>query len=215
MLPRRVVLTMTIEGVSSRLILASQSRSRRQMLLAAGLSFEAIASSVDEPRVRRDLEASGGDVSPAGIARALAIAKAEDVSRANPGALVIGGDQVLALGDRIFEKPADMEGARAHLLAFRGRTHVLVSAVALAKAGAVVWQHVETASLTVRQFSAQFLDRYLAAVGEEVCSSVGAYQLEGLGAQLFERIEGDYFTILGLPLIALLGELRARGMIDT
>ena len=185
------------------------------MLQAAGLSFEAIASDVDEPRVRQELEAGDGDASPAGIARALAVAKAENVSRANPDALVIGGDQVLALGDRIFEKPADVAAARAHLMAFRGRTHVLVSAVALAKAGMVVWQHAETASLTVRPFSAQFLDRYLAAAGEAVCQSVGAYQLEGLGAQLFERIEGDYFTILGLPLIALLGELRARGMIDT
>lgn len=206
---------MTTEGHRQRLILASQSRSRRQMLLAAGLCFEAIASSVDEPRVRRDLEARDEDASPAGIARALAAAKAQDVSRAHPDALVIGGDQVLALGDCVFEKAADMDAARAHLMAFRGKTHVLISAVALAKAGMIVWQHAETASLTVRPFSAQFLDRYLAAVGEDVCQSVGAYQLEGLGAQLFERIEGDYFTILGLPLIALLGELRARGVIDT
>lgn len=185
------------------------------MLQAAGLSFEAIASDVDEPQVRRALEASGPDASPKAIACALAAAKAVDVSRARPDALVIGGDQVLALGDRIFEKPGTLAGARDHLMAFRGKTHVLVSAVALAKAGQIVWQHVETASLTVRSFSPAFLDRYLAAAGEDVCQSVGAYQLEGLGAQLFERIEGDYFTILGLPLIALLGELRARGMIDT
>jgi septum formation protein len=206
---------MTIDGGRARLILASQSRSRRQLLQAAGLQFEAIASSVDEPQVRRDIEARGGDASPEGIARALAAAKAADVSRAHPDALVIGGDQVLALGNRIFEKPRNLSAARDHLMTFRGKVHVLVSAVALAQAGQVVWQHAETASLKVRLFSEAFLDRYLEAAGEDVCLSVGAYQLEGLGAQLFERIDGDYFTILGLPLIALLGELRAREVLDT
>ncbi|MGD9801936.1 MAG: Maf family nucleotide pyrophosphatase [Hyphomicrobiaceae bacterium] len=206
---------MTTDRARRRLILASQSRSRRQMLQAAGLSFEAIASTVDEPRLRHEIEASDGDAGPDTIARALAAAKAMDVSRAHPDALVIGGDQVLALGNRIFEKPAGLSGARGHLMMFRGKTHVLVSAVALAEAGQVVWQHAETASLTVRAFSPAFLDRYLDVAGEDVCLSVGAYQLEGLGAQLFERIEGDYFTILGLPLIALLGELRAWEVIDT
>jgi len=197
------------------LILASQSQSRRQMLQSARLTFEVIASSVDEPKVRREMEARGDDISPDAVARALAVAKAEDVSHKHPAALVIGADQVLALGGQIFEKPAGLEGARQHLLTFRGKTHKLISAVVLAQAGKVVWQHVEHASLTVRPFSEDFLDSYLATAGESVCQSVGAYQLEGLGAHLFERIEGDYFTILGLPLIALLGELRARGMIET
>jgi len=205
---------MTIDRVRPRLILASQSRSRRQMLEAAGLSFEAVASSVDEARLRREMEAAGADLRPAAVARALAVAKAEDVSRAHPEALVIGGDQVLALGDRIFEKPADLAAARGHLEAFRGTTHILVSAVALAEGGRAIWQHDEAASLAVRRFSPAFLDRYLETAGDEVCQSVGAYQLEGLGAQLFDRIEGDYFTILGLPLIALLGELRAREVIE-
>lgn len=185
------------------------------MLEAAGLTFEAIASNVDEPRLRREIEERGGDASPTGVARALATAKAEDVSRSHPDALVIGGDQVLALGDHIFEKPAGLEGAREHLLAFRGKTHVLVSAVTLSQGGRAIWQHHDAASLVVRDFSPAFLDRYLAEAGADVCQSVGAYQLEGRGAQLFERIEGDYFTILGLPLIALLGELRARGIIET
>jgi septum formation protein len=185
------------------------------MLEAAGLVFEAVASSVDEPRVRREIESGGGDASPEGIARALAAAKAMDVSRAHPDALVIGGDQVLALGNRIFEKPRDLSAARAHLMAFRGKTHALISAVCLAQAGTVVWQHAQTASLVVRPFSEAFLDRYLEAAGEDVCLSVGAYQLEGVGAQLFERINGDYFTILGLPLIALLQELREREVIET
>lgn len=185
------------------------------MLEAAGLVFEAIASSVDEPALRRELEASGKPCGPEDVARALAAAKAQDISRARPGTLVIGGDQVLALGKRIFEKPPDMAAARRHLLELRGTQHVLISAVALAHGGRVVWRHVERATLAVRPFSESFLDTYLDQAGPDVCLSVGAYQLEGLGAQLFERIEGDYFTILGLPLIALLGELRARGVIAT
>lgn len=185
------------------------------MLAAAGLAFEAIASSVDEPALRRQLEASGQPCGPEDVARALAAAKAEDISRARPEALVIGGDQVLALGERIFEKPPDMAAARRHLLELRGTQHVLISAVALAQGGRVVWRHVERATLGVRPFSEAFLDTYLDQAGPDVCLSVGAYQLEGLGAQLFERIDGDYFTILGLPLIALLGELRARGVIAT
>ncbi len=206
---------MTTDAAQAQVILASQSRSRRRMLEAAGLAFEAIASAVDEPRLRQELEASGAIVGPEAIARALAAAKAVEVSRSHPDALVIGGDQVLAFGPRIFEKPPDMAAARRHLMELRGRTHVLVSAVVLAQSGKVVWEHAETAELAMRAFTPEFLDRYLALAGEDVCLSVGAYQLEGLGAQLFERIDGDYFTILGLPLIALLGALRARGIIET
>ena len=206
---------MTIDAAQPQLILASQSRSRRRMLEAAGLAFEAIPSAVDESRLRQELEASGAIVGPEAIARALAAAKAVEVSRSHPDALVIGGDQVLAFGPRIFEKPPNMEAARRHLMELRGRTHILVSAVVLAQSGKVVWEHAETAELAMRAFTPEFLDRYLDLAGEDVCLSVGAYQLEGLGAQLFERIDGDYFTILGLPLIALLGALRARGIIET
>lgn len=205
---------MMIEG-RPRLILASQSRSRRNLLEASGLSFEAIASSVDEPKVRRALEASAADSGPEDVARELAAAKALDISEAHPDAMVVGGDQVLALGDKIYEKPPDLDAARRQLTELRGRTHVLISAVALAQAGQIVWQHAETAQLTVRAFSPAFLDRYVDGAGGDICLSVGAYQLEGLGAQLFDRIDGDYFTILGLPLVPLLGALRARGIIET
>ncbi|MGE0700233.1 MAG: Maf family protein [Hyphomicrobiaceae bacterium] len=198
-----------------QLILASQSQSRRRMLTAAGLVFDAIPSSVDEPKLRQALEANGTPVGPEAIARTLAAAKAEEVSRAHPEALVIGGDQVLALGKRLLEKPPSIEAARRQLMELRGRMHDLVSAVVLAEAGHVVWSHAETATLTMRLFSLAFLDSYLAQAGTEVCSSVGANQLEGLGAQLFERIEGDYFTILGLPLVSLLGELRNREVLAT
>lgn len=206
---------MTTDSGRKRLILASQSRSRRQMLTAAGLAFEAIPSSVDEVRLRHEIETRGGLADGETIARALAMAKAEEVSRTHRDALVIGGDQVLALGKAILEKPPDMAAARCQLLQLRGQTHALISAVVLAEAGRVVWQHADAASLTMRDFTSAFLDRYLATAGTDVCLSVGAYQLEGLGAQLFERIDGDYFTILGMPLIALLGALRARGLIET
>lgn len=206
---------MTTETNGKPLILASQSRSRRRMLEAAGLMFEALVSNVDEPLLKRNLEQSGQPAGPEDIARALAAAKAEEVSRARPEALVIGGDQVLALGSRTFEKPPDMAAARRQLMDLAGKTHILVSAVVLAEGGRMVWSHAETATLAMRPFSADFLDGYLAKAGPDVCLSVGAYQLEGLGAQLFERIEGDYFTILGLPLVALLGELRARKVIAT
>ncbi len=206
---------MTTETNGKPLILASQSRSRRRMLEAAGLMFEALVSNVDEPRLKRNLERSGQPAGPEDIARALAAAKAEEVSRARPEALVIGADQVLALGSRTFEKPPDMAAARRQLMDLAGKTHILVSAVVLAEGGRTVWSHAETATLAMRPFSPDFLDDYLAKAGPDVCLSVGAYQLEGLGAQLFERIEGDYFTILGLPLVALLGELRARKVIAT
>jgi septum formation protein len=198
-----------------RVILASASESRRRLLHSAGVPAEVIPSRVDEPALRRALEAGGRQPGPEAVARALAEAKAVEVSRANPDALVIGADQVLALGKRIFDKPANLEAARRQLGELRGRMHDLVSAVVIARSGNVEWTHAETATLTVRLFGAQFLDHYLAQAGEAVCQSVGAYQLEGLGAQLFERIEGDYFTILGLPLIALLAELRAREVILT
>jgi septum formation protein len=180
------------------------------MLASAGVACEAIASAVDEPALRQRLEASGAATTPAAVALALAEAKALDVARHHPDALVIGADQVLALGDRIFEKPPDIEAARRHLLALRGQSHVLISAVVLVRGETIEWTCVDTATLAVRAFGPAFLDGYLGAAGPVVCQSVGAYQLEGLGAQLFDRIEGDYFTILGMPLIPLLAELRTR-----
>ena len=203
------------EPAKPRLILASASRSRGQMLAAAGVEFTVIPSKVDEPELRRKLEADGRKREPSELAGFLARAKAEDVSRENPGALVIGADQVLSLGSTIYGKPKDLDEARRHLNSFRGRLHELHSAVALAENGAIVWSDCRTASLTMRLFSRAFVDDYLARVGSEVCQSVGAYQLEGLGLQLFEAVEGDYFTILGLPLLPLLAQLRSRRAISS
>lgn len=198
-----------------RIVLASASRTRREMLTAAGVVFEIRPANVDERAIREALTAGGAAVEPGDIAEVLARAKAEAVSRDEPDALVVGSDQVLALGEEIFEKPADMAAARAALERFRGRVHQLHAAVALAEAGEVTWAAGDTAHLTVRKFSSEFLSEYLARAGERVCESVGAYQLEGLGVNLFERIEGDYFTILGMPLLPLLAELRARGVLST
>ena len=133
------------------------------------------------------------------------------MSRECGNALVIGSDQVAALGGRIFDKPADLAEARAHLEALRGKTHRLFTAVALAQNGHTVWRQTESATLTMRAFSDDFLDRYLAEGGTRLCQMAGAYEIEGRGIQLFERIEGDHFTIVGLPLVPLLAELRARG----
>ncbi|MGE5510684.1 MAG: Maf family nucleotide pyrophosphatase [Bacteroidota bacterium] len=199
------------EARARDLVLASGSRSRRQMLEAAGASFAVEPAEVDENAIRETLQAGDNAIDPADVAEVLARAKAEAVSRKRPDALVIGADQVLALDDEIFEKPRGLDGARAHLRRLRGRAHQLHSAVVLAERGEVVWSYADTADLTMRTFSDQFLDDYLRRAGPIVCESVGAYQLEGLGIQLFQRIEGDYFTILGLPLLPLLAELRTRG----
>lgn len=203
------------DGKTARLVLASGSRSRRQMLDAAGLTFDIAPADVDERAIRETLQAGDSGIEPADVAEVLARAKAETISRQHPDALVIGADQVLALDDEIFEKPPDLAGARRHLQKLRNRTHQLHSAVVLARNGEVVWAHVDTASLTMHAFSADFLETYLTLAGTVICDSVGAYQLEGLGVQLFERIEGDYFTILGLPLLPLLAELRARKVISS
>ena len=146
----------------------------------------------------------------ADVAEALAKAKAIEVSSRNSGAWVIGSDQVLAQGEIIFSKAATRDEARSTLQALRGKTHSLHSAAALVQHGIVVWQHVQTANLTMRMFSDAWLEQYLDAAGDALVQSVGAYQVEGLGIQLFESIDGDYFTILGMPLLALLSELRRR-----
>jgi septum formation protein len=193
------------------LVLASGSRSRRTLLENAGLVFEAVSPGVDERAAERPLLDAGAPSDD--IAAALAMAKATTVSERRPADLVIGADQVLALGEERFVKPGDMEAARRQLLRLSGRTHALHSALAAARAGEIVWQHVETAHLTMRTLTPEFIGRYLAAVGAPALESVGAYQLEGRGIQLFEKVDGDYFAILGLPLLPLLKFLRTEGEI--
>lgn len=196
----------------TRLILASQSPFRRMLMENAGLAFETQAAEIDERVVEAGLAAR--NPTPPEVAEALAIEKAMDVARRNPSALVIGSDQTLSLDGRVFHKPADMAEAKSHLMAMSGRTHALNCGIALVRDGEVLWSHVSIAHLTMRTLSEPFITRHLARVGERVLASVGAYQLEGEGVQLFERIDGDYFTILGLPLLPLLAKLRDLGAID-
>jgi len=194
----------------SPLILASTSPSRRQLMANAGLSFEIDPSGVDEEEITRSLLAQRS--SPQEIAEALAEMKALRVSSRRPGAFVVGGDSTLASSGRLFNKPPDMAAARKQLLALRGQTHELFSSVVVAKNGTRLWHWNERARLTMRPFNEAFLDTYLARAGEAVLTSVGAYQLEGFGAHLFSRVDGDYFTILGLPLLPLLSFLADHGV---
>jgi len=198
--------------MTEKIILASDSPFRKAMLINAGLDIEAVPADVDERALEAPLQDSG--VSPEDVALILAEAKATEVSERRPGALVLGCDQTLSLGDEVFHKPADMEGARRHLLALSGKTHQLNSAAVLCRDGKVLWRYVGIASLTMRKLDPAFIGRHLARVGAKALSSVGAYQIEGEGIQLFEKIEGDYFTIVGLPLLPVLKELRALGAID-
>jgi septum formation protein len=193
------------------LILASKSAARSALLSGAGVPFEATGSGVDEDALKAGLLAEG--FGPRDIADALAEAKAVKVSAGRPGALVIGADQTLDLDGALFDKPASMADATERLRMLRGRTHKLHSAVVVARDGAPIWRTVETARLTMRTFSDAYLEGYLARGGTELLSSVGAYQLEGEGVQLFSRIEGDYFTILGLPLFGLFDLLRRHGVL--
>lgn len=194
------------------LILASQSPFRRMLMENAGLAFETSAAEIDERAVEAALAVRRP--TPQQVAEALAIEKARDVAQRNPAALVIGSDQTLSLDGCVFHKPADMTEAKSHLKAMSGRTHSLNCGIALVRDGETLWRHVSVAHLTMRPLSEAFIERHLARVGERVLASVGAYQLEGEGVQLFERIDGDYFTILGLPLLPLLAKLRELGAID-
>ncbi|TIO05523.1 Maf-like protein [Mesorhizobium sp.] len=198
--------------MTEKIILASGSPFRKAMLVNAGLAIEAVPANLDERALEAPLQGSG--VSPEDVALVLAEAKATEVSVRKPGALVLGCDQTLSLGDEVFHKPADMEGARRHLLALSGKTHQLNSAVVLARNSEILWRHVSVASLTMRKLDPAFVGRHLARVGVKALSSVGAYQIEGEGIQLFEKIEGDYFTIVGLPLLPVLAKLRDIGAID-
>jgi septum formation protein len=197
----------------SRLVLASRSPSRAALLAGAGLDFATEASCVDERAVEEPLLAAGA--APAAVALHLAEAKALDVAARRPGDLVLGADQVLGLGNERFVKPESIAEAREHLTRLRGRDHDLHSALVLARDGEVLWRHVSVARLAMRDFSDAFLDRYLADVADEVTTTVGCYRLEGPGIQLFAAIDGDYFTILGLPLLPLLAELRRTGILDS
>jgi septum formation protein len=198
---------MSLWLASGPLVLASRSAVRRTLLEAAGVPVEVYPADIDE----RSLETGAPSATPAAIAALLARQKALVVAGLRPARLVLGADQVLALDAKLFTKPADRAAARTQLRALSGRTHELHSAIAFVRDGAVVFEHVGTARLTMRSFSDRFLDAYLDAIGSAATASVGAYQIEGPGLQLFERIEGDYFTVLGLPLLAALDFLRRYG----
>lgn len=186
------------------LVLASQSRTRQMLLTNAGLACETVPAEIDE----RAIEAEAGPLAPYELALHLAKAKALAVSNLKSGRHVIGADQTLALGDRLFNKPSGPDQAKEQLLALAGRTHALHSAVVVARNGEVLFSHVAVAWMMMRPLSEADVDAYLEAAGNAVTTSVGAYQLEALGVHLFERIDGDHFTILGLPLLPLLAYFR-------
>jgi septum formation protein len=192
-----------------QLILASASLPRRQLLANAGLAFEIEPAGIDEEEVTRSL---GNRAAPQELASTLAEMKALKVSSRHPQAFVIGADSTLACNGRLFDKPPTPLAARKQLLALRGQTHELFSSVVVARAGQRLWHWSERARLTMRPFTETFVDAYLARAGSDVLASVGAYQLEGLGAHLFTRVDGDYFTILGLPLLPLLSFLADHGI---
>lgn len=200
---------MATEQGAPAFILASTSASRQAMLRSAGVSFEAIPPRVDEDELKASLLAQ--KASPRAIADALAETKALKISSRIPGALVLGCDQVLSYGKaEMMDKPRSLEEAREHLQLLAGKEHKLISAAVIAQNGQPVWRVVDTATLTMRNVSPEFLDDYIAREGEALLTSVGCYRLEGLGAQLFSRISGDFFTILGLPLLQVLEYLRER-----
>ncbi len=192
-----------------RLILASRSAARRAMLENAGVAFDARAADVDEAAIK----AASTDLDPVALAIRLAEAKALAVSRDDPDDWVLGSDQTLAFDGGLVSKAGSLEAARDRLKAMRGRTHTLHSGAALATKGQIVWSGADTARMKMRDVSDTFLETYLAAEGEALLSCVGAYRLEGMGSQLFEAVEGDFFTVLGLPLWPVLAELRRAGVI--
>jgi len=193
---------------ASPLILASASEARATMLREAGVAVRIVPAHVDEEAIKQAFRAE--NVTPRDLADALAEAKARRVGASHPGALVIGADQVLVSEGTTFDKPRDRAEARAQLMALRGGSHELLSAAVIVEDGVPIWRHIGVARLTMRPFSDAFLDAYLDAEGDAVLSTVGGYRIEGRGAQLFARIAGDYFSILGMPLLEMLGFLRAR-----
>ena len=201
--------TMTIWRGKDPLILASQSRARQMLLANAGISFEAVPADIDE----RSVQKNSGLSAPGEIAGLLAREKACFVSSNNPGRHVVGADQTLALGNRLFSKPSGRVQAAEQLHLLAGHTHELHSAVAVARDAAIMFSDVVVAGMTMRRLDESGIEAYLDQAGQAVTTSVGAYQLEGLGVHLFERIEGDHFTILGLPLLPLLAFLRGEGLL--
>ena len=201
---------MTIWRGRHPLILASQSRARQTLLANAGISFDAVPADIDE----RSVQKKSGLTAPGEIAGLLAREKACFVSSKNPGRYVVGADQTLALGKRLFSKPAGRAQAADQLRLLAGHTHELHSAVAVARDGKIVFSDVIVAKMTMRRLDESEIEAYLDQAGQAVTTSVGAYQLEGLGVHLFERIEGDHFTILGLPLVPLLAFLRSEGLLS-
>ncbi len=201
---------MTIWRGKDPLILASQSPARKMLLANAGISFEAVPADIDE----RSVQKNSGLSAPGEIAGLLAREKACFVSSKNSGRYVVGADQTLALGSRLFSKPAGRAQAADQLRLLAGGTHELHSAVAVARDGKIVFSDVSVARMTMRRLDESAIEDYLDQAGQAVTTSVGAYQLEGLGVHLFERIEGDHFTILGLPLLSLLAFLRGEGVLS-
>jgi septum formation protein len=199
----------------TELVLASASRTRQAMLTGAGVPFATDPAAIDEEETRTALRAEAAP--PRAVAETLAELKARRVARRHPGALVLGSDQVLALGTEagspMFDKPVDRAAAAAQLRALAGRRHWLISAAVVVRDGQRLWHHADMAELAMRPLSDEFIDRYLAMAGADVCASVGAYRLEGLGAQLFTAVRGDFFTVLGLPLLPLLAFLREHGVV--
>jgi len=193
------------------LVLASGSASRQALLTAAGVAFTADPADLDEDRLMADLKARGADAGA--VASQLAGQKALAVSRRHPGKTVLGGDSVIAFGDEYLSKCATLDAARALLARLSGQTHLLVSAAALARDGALLWTHASPCRMEMRDLSPDFLDDYLAAEGPAILSSVGCYHFEGRGAQLFAKVDGDYFSVLGLPLLQVLAQLRKEGVL--
>jgi septum formation protein len=189
------------------LVLASRSKARQMLLVAAGVPVEACPADLDE----RGLEAKANLQSAGAVAVLLAREKAIATAELRPGRLTLGADQTLALGADRFAKPPDRTAARAQLRALRGRSHELHSAIAFVQDGKVLYEYVSVARMMMRAFTDEFLENYLDAIGQDVTTTVGVYQIEGLGIQLFDCIEGDYFTVLGLPLMEALAFLRRRG----
>ena len=198
--------------MNSKIILASKSIHRKMLMENAGLNFDTASADIDERTIETAVKDTG--VIPKELALILANAKALDVSQKNTDQYVIGSDQTMSMQDKMFHKPESMDDARRRLLELSGSTHELNSAVVIVKNGETIWQHVSTAELTMRKLTPEFIGRHLAQAGDDVLTSVGAYQLEKEGVQLFDNIEGDFFTIVGLPMLPLLEELRNLGVID-
>jgi len=193
------------------LVLASGSASRKRLLTAAGVTFTADPADLDETALMADLQRRGADAVQ--VASELAQQKALAVSRRHPGRTVLGGDSVIAFGGEFLSKCASLDEARTLLARLSGQSHLLVSAAALAKDGGLLWTHASPCQMTMRDLSPQFLDDYLLREGPAILSSVGCYHFEGRGVQLFDRVDGDYFSVLGLPLLEVLGQLRKEGLL--